>query len=539
VVAGPGACSEPGAAAVREPRVLLDHTVSTPNRWEPQTIDLGEFANQQVVLTLSIAADRPGTLGLWGAPTIRGGAAAKASVPRGVILIHADTLRADHLGLYGYGRDTAPFLSRLAKEGAVFRQAFAQAGWTKVSTPSFLTSLYPTTHGVWTIPGRLPASAITIAEVYRGAGYDTVSYSSVPFTGSGANLHQGFEELHEATSVRVDDRSSPQTAREFVDRASEWIARHERAPFFMYLHVFDPHSPFEPRRPYDVLWADTAKREEHLRQRDALRKVISNLFMAERGMATRDEMIKAGVDPAVYLAHDQDWYDGSIRGLDAELARLFQRLRRMGLDRDVAVVFLADHGEEFQEHGRMWHGQSVYGEMMHVPLVVRWPAGLKSAVVDEPVELVDVMPTLLDLSGLPPPPGVQGQSLVPLLQRSDGGARGSWKRRPVIMEKQPMGEPEFPGAAESYAIIDGSWKLVVNKVRAPGQPEYELYEFPRDPLDRHDVAADHPDVVQRLAKVVDGWHTMAAGARPKADADAGKSLSPEELQRLRSLGYVK
>jgi len=523
----------------QEPRVLLEHTVSTPNRWEPQAVDLRSFANRSVSLALSISADRPGTIGLWGTPTLRTGARAEAAAPRGVILIHADTLRADHLGLYGYGRETAPFLSRLGKEGAVFRHAFAQAGWTKVSTPSFLTSLYPTTHGVWSIPDRLPASATTIAEVYRAAGYDTVSYSSVPFTGSGSNLHQGFEELHEATSARVDERYTTKTAREFVDRAGEWIARHERAPFFIYLHIFDPHSPFEPRRPYDGLWADAAKREEHLRQRDALRKAIGNPVMAERAMATRDEMIKAGVDPAAYLAHDQDWYDGSIRGLDAELSRLFERLRAMGLDRDVAVVFLADHGEEFQEHGRMWHGQSVYGEMMHVPLVVRWPAGVQPGVVDEPVELIDVMPTLLELSGLATPAGVQGQSLVPLLQRSGTGERRGWKRRPVIMEKQPQGEAEFPGASESYAIIDGDWKLVVNKVRAPGQPEYELYEFPRDPLDRTNVAADHPDVVQRLAKAVDGWHTMAAAARLKADADASKGLSPEELQRLRSLGYVK
>ena len=522
-----------------DPRVLLEHTVTTPNRWEWQSLDLADHAGRRVSLALSLAADKPGTIGLWGTPTIRAASSAATAAPRGVILIHADTLRPDHLGFYGYTRDTAPFLARFAKEGAVFKQAFAQAGWTKVSTSSFMTSLYPTTHGVKGITDRLPASATTAAEVYRAAGYATVSFSSVAFTGLGTNLHQGYEELHERTSVDTGPQYTSKTARTFVDRAGEWIEQHRDAPFFMYLHVFDPHSPFEPRRPWDTMWADGAKRDEHLKQLEALRKVIANPFMSDRGMATRDEMAKAGVEPASYLSHEKDWYDGSIRGVDAELGRLFERLRSLGLDRDVAVAFLADHGEEFQEHGRMWHGQSVYGEMMHVPLIVRWPAGIQGGrVIEEPVELVDVMPTLLDVSGLPHPAGIQGQSLLPLVRESSGSARG-WKRRPVIMEKQPSDPNRHPNATEAYAIIDGNWKLVHNKVRPAERAEYELYEYPKDQFDQKNVASEHPDVVQRLAKALDGWRTMATAARLKPDTETTKSLSAEELQRLRSLGYVR
>ena len=523
-----------------EPRVLLERTLTTPNRWEWASIDLAEFSGRRVSLALALSADKAGTLGFWGTPTVRAASAAARTAPRGVILIHADTLRPDHLGLYGHTRDTAPFLARLAKEGATFKHAYAQAGWTKVSTPSFMTSLYPTSHGVRAIPDRLPAGATTTAEVYRAAGYATVSYSSVMFTGVGANLHQGYEELHERTSVDPGPAYPSKTARDFVDRASDWIEQHRDAPFFMYLHVFDPHSPFEPRRPWDGAFANPANREEHLRQREALRKVITNPFMADRAMATRDEMLKAGLEPAAYLTHEKDWYDGAIRGLDAELARLFERLRSLQLDRDVAVAFLADHGEEFQEHGRMWHGQSVYGEMMHVPLVVRWPAGIQGGrVIDEPVQLVDVMPTLLDFSGIAHPAGLQGQSLLPLIRPDGNGGASGWKRRPVIMEKLPMGEQDHPGASEAYAIIDGNWKLIHNKVRPPDRPEYELFEFPKDPLDQKNVAAQHPDVVQRLAKALGGWQAMATAARLKPDAETAKTLSAEELQRLRSLGYVK
>jgi arylsulfatase len=529
-------------------RLLLDHTVTTPYRWEPQHVDLSEFAGRSVQLSLAVSGDTPGVPGLWGSPVIRTRRAAGGDAPQGVILIQADTLRPDHLGLYGHKRDTAPFLSRVAAEGAVFRNAYAQAGWTKVSTPSIMTSLYPSTHGVFTIPDRLPASATTLSEVYREAGYATLSLSSVMFTGQYTNLHQGFEELHELTSVPDSGgQYSSKTAREYVDRATEWIEHHRDEPFFLYLHLFDPHSPYEPRRPYDVLWADQSKREEHIRQRDTLRKAVADPFMAVRAMATREEMIKAGLDPAAYIAYDRDWYDSSIRGLDAELARLFERLRRAGLDDKTAVVFLSDHGEEFHEHGRMWHGQSNYGEMIRVPLIVRWPGRIPAGgVVEQAVQLIDVMPTLLDFSQLAHPEGLQGQSLAPLVQRpSNAGTRGTvaaangWRQRPVIAEKQPMGQPGHPAETESYAIIDGTWKLIHNKVRPPERPEFELFDAVGDPLDQVNVAEQHPDVVKRLAKALDGWHSMAAAAKLKPDSEAVGNMTPEQLQRLRSLGYIK
>jgi arylsulfatase len=528
-------------------RVLFEHTVTMPYRWERRPVDLSEFAGRDVQLSLTLVADEPGIPGLWGTPIVRTRRAANGEAPRGVIVIQADTLRPDHLGLYGHKRDTAPFLKQLASEGAMFKNAYAQAGWTKVSSPSILTGLYPSTHGVTSYNDRLPAAATTIAEVYREAGYATLSLSSVMFTGQFTNLHQGFEELHEASSLQ--DAGGPftsKTAREYVDRAAEWIEHHKDEPFFVYLHVFDPHSPYEPRRPYDALWADQAKRDEHIKQREALRKVIADPFMAPRGMATREEMVKAGIDPAAYIAHDRDWYDASIRGLDAEIARLFERLRAAGLDDKTAVVFLSDHGEEFQEHGRMWHGQSTYAEMVRVPLVVRWPGKVTAqTVVEQPVQLIDVMPTLLDFSRLSHPEGIQGQSLTPLIQASPAGSRGTvaaangWRQRPVIAEKQPLDPKEFPNAAESYAIIDDKWKLIHNKVRPPDVAEFELFDVVTDPFDQVNIADKHPDEVKRLAKALEGWRGMVTAARLKPDTEAIGNMTPEQLQRLRSLGYIK
>jgi arylsulfatase A-like enzyme len=191
----------------------------------------------------------------------------------------------------------------------------------------------------------------------------------------------------------------------------------------------------------------------------------------------------------------------------------------------------------------MWHGQSVYGEMIRVPLILWGPGRIAPGLrVDEPVELIDIMPTLLETSGVLAPEAVQGQSLLPLVRRPGGSgvveAASAWERRPLVAEKQPMGGQDFPGAGESYAIIEGRWKLIHNAVRAPDKPEFELFDFYGDPLDRRDVARDHPEVVERLARALEAWKGKARAARLKAEAD-GAALGADQLERLRSLGYIR
>jgi arylsulfatase A-like enzyme len=523
---------------------VMTSTVTTPLRWERRVVDLGPFAGSAVEIALAASAEKEGALAFWGAPAVRQRAPGRGEdgPPQVVLMIQGDTLRADHLDVYGYERRTAPVLHRLADEGALFRHAITQTGWTKAATPSVMTSLYPSTHGVHRFTDRLPASATTIAEAFRDAGYATLSFSSVAFTGQFTNLHQGFEELHESESTAGRPRSS-KTAREFVDRFVDWLDGHRDVRVFAYLHFFDPHSPYEPNPPFDTLWADPKGREEYLRQLEALKKVVADAFLAQRGMATPEELARAGIDEEAFLRYSKDWYDGSIRGMDTEIGRLVERLRELGLERRSVVAFYADHGEEFHDHGRMWHGQGVYGEMIRVPLIL-WAPGrvAPGARVDEPVQLIDVMPTLLEVSGLPAPEAAQGQSLRPLVRRPGGEgvveAATAWERRPLVAEKQPMGGREFPGAAESYAIIDGGWKLIHNAVRAPGKPEFELFDFQGDPLDRRDVARDHPEVVERLAEALESWKASARAARLRPEAAAG-SQGADQLERLRSLGYVQ
>ncbi len=529
----------------------VDYTVTTPYRWDIHPVDLSSLGRGLTTIELSLLSDTPGTLGFWGTPVIRsrgataltssaGAGASLGDAPQGVILIHADTLRRDHLEAYGYSRKTAPTIARMAAEGVLFKNAIAQAAWTKASTPSIMTSLYPSTVGVQHVNDRVPSSALTLAEAYRAAGYATFSTSSVSFTGQHSNLHQGFEELHENGSLGPPNTPFRiKTAREFVDRTLNWVSRHRDVPFFAFLHLMDPHSPYEPYPPYNGMWANPSRKEEHQRQVREVTKIIADPALRSRGLPARNEVIKAGFDPDAYIQQEIDWYDGSIRGMDAELGRLFERLKEMGIDQRTLVLLYSDHGEEFHDHGGMFHEHSVYGEMTNVPLIARWPGRVPAGrSVDENVQLIDIMPTLLDLSRLEAPKGLQGQSLLPFLRTESAGA--AWKPRPAISEAESITPTPEPGRAFSMrAIVDGQWKLIHKRIRAAGAPEYELYDQVKDPLNKQDLAPQNPDVVARLAKALDGWRHMAQASRLKPDAETAKGLSAEELQRLRSLGYVR
>jgi arylsulfatase A-like enzyme len=522
--------------------MALDHTVAAARRWEAVPIDLSRYGGRRVALSLAVAAQGNGAVGFWGSPVVRtrlpkNPARETASKPRGVILVVADTLRRDHLDAYGSRRPTAPTVSRLAHEGALFQDCQAQATWTKVSLPTMLTGMYPLTHGVKDFEDRLPSAAVTLAKAYREAGYATLGLSSVIFSGRFSNLHQGFEELHEASSLA--DRHSSKTARAYVDRLIPWLGRHREVPFFVLLHVLDPHDPYEPPPPYDALWADPARKQEHAKQAAAVRPFIADPLLQAFGLPARDEVARAGFDPGAYIRQEQDWYDGSIRAMDGEIARLLAALRRLGLDRDVLLAFTSDHGEEFFDHGHMSHGQTVYGELTDIPLVLHGPGVKPGTVVPDTVQEIDILPTLLDLSGLPVPRPAQGRTLRPWLQDGLGGE--GRRSLPVFSIKAATTDifGPAPRDTESVAVLAGGWKLIHNVKRPAGKPEFELYDHRSDPLDHNDLAAAHPQLVAQLAHQIADWRRKAESQRLPADSATTKGLSSEELERLRSLGYIQ
>lgn len=535
---------------------LLRRTVSTPLRWEPAVVDLREYAGRRTTLSFALESDQNGTPGYWGSPAIRNRAGQPATVastegraavagqdtppPQGVIFIVADTLRRDHLDAYGYERPTAPTVRWFAENGALFKDAISQGTWTKVSVSSILTSLYPTTHGIKDMPDRLPAGVTTLAEAFRTAGYATFATSSVPFTGKLTNLHQGIEVLHESSSVPELDHSGSKTSRTYTDRLLEWIDIHQDVPFFAFLHVFDPHSPFEPYPPYEALWMDPDELTAFRQDMETVKEHIESGFMKYQALPDQEEIEKAGIDIETFIQREKTWYDASIRAMDLEIGRLLEHLQHLGLAENTMIVFMSDHGEEFLEHGRHFHGYNTYGEMLNVPLILWWPAGIPAGkVIETTVQSIDVMPTVLELSRLPVPDYVQGQSLLPLMAATNPTSLG-WKPRPAVAERAhaPVAnEGEKNADLEAFAVVDGDWKLIWNTHSSDDRPEYELYDHRQDPINMNNVAADHPEVVARLADYLKNWHQAALAAKLDAEA-AAEEMSEQELEKLRALGYI-
>jgi arylsulfatase A-like enzyme len=224
--------------------------------------------------------------------------------------------------------------------------------------------------------------------------------------------------------------------------------------------------------------------------------------------------------------------------MDYEIARLLERLEELDLRDDTLIAFVADHGEEFLEHGNHWHGHSAYGELVNVPMFVTWrgvvPEGL---VVDRTTQSIDLMPTILELARLPVPEEAQGTSLLPLLASPGAPSALGWNERAVFTERKNPPFEATEGTADSFAILADGWKLIWNEVVRDERPEIELFDHRNDPLDLVNLADKHPEVVADLRLQLEEWREMTETAKVQHDGD-NSDVSPEELAQLRALGYA-
>ncbi|MEZ6017726.1 MAG: sulfatase [Planctomycetota bacterium] len=434
-----------------------------------------------------------------------------------LVLVTVDTLRADALGCYGQTRDTSPNLDRLASEGARFAHVTAQAPHTHGSMASLLTSKYPLAHRSVNGQPALAAAHETLAEHFASLGYRTAGFLDNPWLTPEFGFTRGYE--------RFEPRSTN-------DAALPWLQAHASERFFLHVHHLHPHGPYTPERPWIEAWSPGYKGPWERVEGELLER-------AERpGVAEA-----AGVDLDRFLA----LYHSEVRRVDQEIGELLQALADAGRSEDTLVVFAADHGEEFLDHGALHHSHTLYEELVHVPLIVRLPGRVRPAtVVEGGVSLVDVAPTVLELMGLPPLSEAQG--------RSFGGALN--------------GEPLAPriGFAQRYNRIgrhlvsanDGRWKLHVLLARtgplplvdwsAAQPPErdwlasnrYALYDLARDPGERRDLANAHPEVVARLSEAIVAWRAACDPGTPFGPGATDQSLqvSREARARLTALGYA-
>jgi arylsulfatase A-like enzyme len=304
-----------------------------------------------------------------------------------VVLVVIDTLRRDHLAAYGYARETTPVLSAIAREGTRF-DALSPSSWTKPATASLLTGLHPLRHQTFGRVDRLPDSAVTLAERLSAFGYDTLGLSANGWVARAFGFAQGFRRFVEEPVERAH-------AVDLVRQVQPDIAR-LREPFFLYAHFVDPHLPYDP---------STDWRGEPL--------VGSRPVELAEVDATH-----SGARPAALLRRARDLYDGEVRGADSGLGMIIESLRRRGVLERTLVVVTADHGEELQEHGRMSHGQTLYSEVLDVPLVLSGP-GVPRGRHFGGASLLDVVPTVLALVHRPlaDTADLDGRSLLPALHR--------------------------------------------------------------------------------------------------------------------------
>ncbi len=452
------------------------------------------------------------------APALRPDADDKPSV----VLILLDTVRLDHVGWGGSELPTTPRLDALAREGAVFTQAIAQAPWTKPSVGTLLTGLTPGVHGATGRFTPMPEERRMLAEAFAAAGYDTFGVSSNPNISRLFRFEQGFGEFHESTAASAD---------QLIEQARVWIRPGEGGgrPFFLYMHLNDAHYPYDP--PESSTTSAGTQPIRGLFNRSGrtprLDGEAERAFRNGGGISFTESDVES-----MRLSYAEE-----IRWLDDQVGDLIEKL--LAVRDDVLVVICADHGEEFLEHGDLGHGHSLHEELVRVPLQFAWSRGLgerqgwKPGVRGQQVRLMDVPPTLLQMAGLGWPEAagtMQGTSLSPLL-------RGDLTTEALAFaETDYLGSPLSGYGGPLRMLREPGTKIVIS------DPWFEqtaghtwLFDLRADPGEHRNVAAQQPDLLQRLRAALDrsGW------VFERDLTDVGEAeLTEEQRAVLASMGYA-
>jgi len=330
---------------------------------------------------------------------------------RNVILISIDTLRADHLGCYGYDRNTTPFMDKLSKESVIFKRCLVQAPWTLPSHMSIFTSMITSEHGVWDRNVILDRKNITLPMVLHREGYTTKAFVTHKFLSPLYGFHKGFESY----VYHQDEKAHTVTK-----NALKWISANKESPFFLFLHYFDPHFDYKPPPPYNKFF-DPYYRGE----------IVGSLGYLYKYSDPRNKINPADLNHLISL------YDGEILYTDKGIEYLIRGLQAQNLLERTMIIITSDHGEEFKDHDSMLHGTTLFEEQLRVPLVMRLPSKVHK-IVEEQVESVDIAPTILSFLGVPRISAFKGQSLMPLI-KGDEDNGGVYQVVPAFSETKRFG----------------------------------------------------------------------------------------------------
>ena len=418
-----------------------------------------------------------------------------------VLFIVTDTLRADRLGCYGSEAGLTPYLDQLAAEGLRFSDASSHAPWTLPSIASMLTSLHPAEHGAGGSLGGfklMDPGVTTLPAVFKGRGWRTHAIANVAFLGEAFGTTRDFESTDiVAPTSNLEMRMASATTQAALD----WLDKRDERPFFLFVHYFDPHAVYAPPSPF----------------RERFASGVDESFV----FGTRKQMVDLRAGrlnvPAGVIRRAERLYNGEVAYMDAQIGRLLDGLDARGLDESTVVLMTADHGEEFLDHGGYEHGHTLYRELTHVPLILRYPGRVSPGVDTTSVAHVDVAPTLCELADIAPPEQFLGRSLL-------AGASGApdAEPRPILAHGNMWGEPLTSWREGRYELIVG----------AGGRQE--LYDLESDPLQKRNLAQEMPDRVTELRRGLDRVQ-LALEALHRGQA---LDLAPEVLESLKEFGYV-
>lgn len=464
-------------------------------------------------------------------------AGATSDVPRHLVLVTVDTLRADHMGAYGYPRETTPFLDGLAAEGVVFENAYSTSGTTIPSHLSMFTGLLPHQHGYLRNqsaslrPIRPVEQRPTLAEALGAAGYLTAGFVSAAPVSRRAGMHVGFE-------VFSDPKEASRAGTITNKRLLRWLRKAVREgevgpqrPMFLWIHYWDVHEPNDPPEPYRSMFPRDAELAQIAEQRGIDPAGLSQAFDAyyrarhfhvplyrERGREVTE-----GEVPAVTTEQVLDLlarYDGDVRSMDDALAEVVGVLRELGLWDQTVFTLTADHGQSLGQHNWLEHGR-VTDENVRVPWIVRAP-GLAPRRARGIASTIDLGPTLAGLLG----PVDIGRYLA-LSEGRD--ALGSDGARPFALAQRSDRQVDRDYTGTQVVLTGERWKLVYSPGASP-----LLYDLDADPLETTDVASEHPDVVAKWQQAAE----TELARRPAGPGGEQAPLDSELARELESLGYA-
>lgn len=469
-------------AADTSHEVLREQVVIGPERknwhWHEQRVDLSRWSGEKVSITLSTTAVAGGRgYALWGNPVVSG--ARESSDPPNVLLIGVDTLRADRLGGYGHARATSPEIDALAADGTLFEKAISTCNWTTPAFASMFTGLMPSRHRVTHRTRAIAPQLRTLAERFRAAGWLThgVAYKAYLYN---MGFEQGFDTWFNVPRAFVKGKEN-------VGRALSWLDRNHDRRFFLFLHLNDPHQPFNQPQPFDRKFNDIAA----LR---ALGMELPVIYEPDGDVSGCARCTANGrvVPRAKKLAHDL--YDGEVAYTDALVGRVVAALKKHGIYDDTVVAFISDHGEVLWEHdGYFGHGgPRMPDELLHVPFVIKpaatdAPAGQRIA---QQVSVMDLMPTLLGLAGVQGASAdVQGRNLTDLVQGTKTPPTGDKAESRLVISETEGGKRHI------VSVRGDGWKYILYIPRAAGAPlQQELFRLDTAAGEHRDVLQQHPDV---------------------------------------------